>query len=95
MELRTIDRVWFLPSNARALSARAWDFNRNEWWRIYSESNGALLLARAILKELNGEKRPEKTWVDLQFMTDLSSIIQVISKPFKTRPTYPIILQFT
>ena len=34
---------------------------RNECWRICSESYGALFLVRAILQEINGGKRPEKT----------------------------------
>ena len=54
--------------NARELSGRAWDFNRTNGYQDRTNAEFGLsqtarcyLLIRAILQEINGEKRPEKT----------------------------------
>ena len=61
-------RVSVNTINARELSGRAWDFNRTNGYQdrtnaefVLSQTARCYLLIRAILQEINGEKRPEKT----------------------------------
>ena len=68
-EPRTIDRVWFLPRGdyeltlASSVAAPGISIGRTvtKTEFVLSQTARCYLLIRAILQEINGEKRPEKT----------------------------------